>query len=195
MAERAYHAFSEAPDWMVGEMPPGYQTRLAEIQRLSGDLHAMEAIGQVLWTSGAPLKQAVHALVTALKCDVAPIAPSDEPITVKLDGSRSLLLHVSESAAPIQKASEELTQAFQAVQHAGASDRVVLVANNDPMTPPTDRPDPVLPDALTVLQRMGVNVTTTATLFSLWKVSSESPQRVKAALDRLHAQDGGPFTA
>jgi len=195
MAERAHHTFTEAPDWLVGEMPPGYQTRLAEIQRLSEDLHAMEAIGRVLWTSGAPLKEAVHALATALKCDVSVAAGADQPITVKLDGSRSLLLYVSASATPIPKASDELTRVFQAVQLAGAHDRVVLVANNDPATPPTERADPVLPDALTVLQRMGVNVTTTATLFSLWKVSSESPQRVRAALDRLHAQDGGPFTA
>ena len=195
MTERAHHSFTEAPDWLAGEMPPGYQTRLAEIQRLSEDLHGMEAIGRVLWTSGTPLKDSVHALVTALKCDVSTASGADHPLTVKLDGSRSLLLYVSALATPIQKASEVLTHVFQAVQLAGPHDRVVLVANNDPAMPPAERADPVLPDALTVLQRMGVNVTTTATLFNLWKVSFEGPQRVRAVLDRLHAQDGGPFSA
>jgi hypothetical protein len=73
------------------------------------------------------------------------------------------------------------------------NDRVVFVANNGPATPPADRPDPVLPDALDVLQRMSVNVVTTSTLFRLWRLWYEDQQKAQKALDRLHAQDGGPF--
>ena len=40
-------------------MPPGYQTRLGEIERLSADLDAMDRIGRVLWESGEPLRDAV----------------------------------------------------------------------------------------------------------------------------------------
>jgi hypothetical protein len=72
-------------------------------------------------------------------------------------------------------------------------DRVVFVANNDPATPPADRPDPVLPDALDVLHRMGVDVVTTTTLFRLWRLSLEDQEKAWKALERLHAQDGGPF--
>ena len=79
------------------------------------------------------------------------------------------------------------------MQFASVNDRVVFVVNNDPATPPADRPDPFLPDALGVLQRMGVDVVTTATLFRLWRLSYEDQPKARKALERLHAQDGGPF--
>jgi hypothetical protein len=184
---------SKAPEWLLAEMPPGYQTRLWEIERLSVDLHAMDRIGRVLWEAGEPLRDAVDALFNALKCDVDATLGSTGPLVVKLGESRRLLLVVSGSASPIKKTDEELAQAFRAVQFASANDRVVFVANNDPATPPADRPDPVLPDALDVLQRMSVNVVTTATLFRLWRLWHEDQQKAQKALDRLHTQDGGPF--
>lgn len=193
MTARAQTALAQAPDWVIAEMPPGYQTRLLEIQRLSADLYTMEAIGRVLWETGEPLKDAVGAVFAALKCDADATPGAAGPVAVKLDDSRRLLLHVSGAASPIQKTHEELTHAFQAVQLAGDRDRVVLVANNDPATPPADRPDPVLPDALAVLQRMGVNVVTAVTLFRLWRLSLEDLQKARKALERLHGQDGGPF--
>jgi len=182
-----------APGWMVGEMPPGYQTRLLEIERLSADLHAMDGIGCVLWETGDALADAVGALFAALKCEADP-APGDQgAIAVGLGGSRRLLLVVSGGGSPIQKTNEELARSFQALQFAGANDRVVLVANSHPAAPPEDRPEPILPDALGVLQRMGVNVLTTVTLFRLWRLSLEDQQKVRKALDCLHAQDGGQF--
>jgi hypothetical protein len=184
---------SKAPEWLRAEMPPGYQTRLWEIERLSVDLHAMDRIGRVLWEAGEPLRDAVDALFNALKCDVDATLGSTGPLMVKLGESRRLLLVVSGSASPIKKTDEELAQAFRAVQFASANDRVVFVANNDPATPPADRPDPVLPDALDVLQRMSVNVVTTSTLFRLWRLWHEDQQKAQKALDRLHTQDGGLF--
>lgn len=193
MTERTNLAFIESPEWLGAEMPPGYQTRLLEIQRLSADLHAMERIGRVLWETGEPLREAVGAVFGALKCEVDATPGAATPLAVKLGDARRLLLHVSAAASPVQKTDEELAQAFQAVQFAAADQRVVFVANTDPSAPPTGRPDPVLPDALDVLERMGVNVMTATTLFRLWRLSLEDQQKARQALDRLHAQDGGAF--
>ncbi len=193
MTARTDLAVAGVPDWMVAEMPPGYETRLLEIKRLSADLQAMDGIGCVLWETGEALRDAVGSLFAALRCEVDP-APGDAgAIAVGLGGSRRLLLVVSEAGIPIQKTSEELARSFQAVQFAGANDRVVLVVNNHPQTPPADRPDPILPDALGVLQRMGVDILTTVALFKLWRLSLEDQQRARKVLDRLHAQDGGQF--
>jgi hypothetical protein len=178
---------------MIAEMPPGYQTRLEEIERLSADLHAMDRIGRVLWATGEPLRDAVDAVFGALKCEVAPAPGPAGPIAVTFGDARRLLLFVSSATGLVQKTDEELAQLFRVVQSASAEDRVVLVANNDPATPPADRPAAVLPEALAVLQRMGVNAITTAALFSLWRLSYEDPPRVRKVLERLHAQDGGPF--
>ena len=191
MTENINQAVAGAPDWMVAEMPPGYQTRLLEIRRLSADLKAMDGIGCVLWQTGEALRDAVGKLFAALKCEVDPMPGDTGAIAVGLGGLRRLLLVVSAAAGPIQKMNEELACSFRAVQFAGENDRVVLVVNNHPTTPPADRPDPILPDALGVVQRMGVNVLTTVALFRLWRLSLEDQQKARKALDHLHAQDGG----
>jgi hypothetical protein len=194
MAGRTQAVSTKAPEWVAAEMPPGYQTRLWEIERLSADLHAMDRIGRVLWETGEPLRDAVGALFNALKCEVDATPGSTGPLVAKLGESRRLLLVVSSSASPIQKTDEELAQAFRAVQFASANDRLVCVANNGPATPPADRSDPVLPDALGVLQRMGVAVVTTPTLFRLWRLWYEDQPKAGKVLERLLAEDGGLFT-
>ncbi|MCX6543202.1 MAG: hypothetical protein NTV05_02170 [Acidobacteria bacterium] len=193
MTERSQPALTQAPEWMIAEMPPGYQTRLWEIERQSAELRAMDAIGRVLWETGEPLRDAVGAVFAVFKCEVDAAPGAAGPIVVRLGESRRLLLVVSGTASPVQKTDEELAQAFREVQFASANDRVALVVNNDPATPPAGRPDPALPDALSVLQRMSVNVVTTATLFKLWRLWYEDQQKARKILDRLHAQDGGPF--
>jgi hypothetical protein len=193
MSELTLPTLAQVPGWMAAEMPPGYQTRRLEIERLLADLHVMDRIGSVLWETGEPLREAVAALFAALKCEVDAAAGDSGAVVVKLGESRRLQLIVSRSASPVQRTSEELARAFQAVQFADARDRVVFVVNNDPATPPADRPDPVLPDALDMLQRMGVAVVTSGTLFRLWRLSLEDQQKGRKVLDRLHAQDGGPF--
>jgi hypothetical protein len=194
MTGRRQAALNEAPEWMSAEMPPGYQTRLWEIERLSVDLDVMDRIGRVLWETGEPLRDAVGAVFSALKCEVDTTPGPTGPIVVTLGESRRLLLVVSGSASQIQKTDEELAQAFRAVQFASVNDRVVLVANNDRATPPADRPDPALPDALDVLQRMGVPVVTTATLFRLWRLWYEDQPKARKVLERLLAEEGGLFT-
>jgi hypothetical protein len=194
MTGRTQGGGTNAPEWLNAEMPPGYQTRLWEIERLSADLDAMDRVGRVLWETGEPLRDAVGALFGALKCEVDATPGSSGPIVVKLGESRRLLLVVSGSVSPIKKTDQELAQAFRAVQVASADDRVVFVANNDPATPPAGRPDPVLPDALGVLQRMGVAVVTTATLFRLWRLWYEDQPKARRILERLLAEEGGLFT-
>ena len=193
MTERTPALLSEAPKWMSAEMPPGYETRLWEIQRMSAELQAMDRIGRVLWETGEALRDAVCAVFAALKYEVEATPGASGPIVVKLGESRRLLVLVSGGATPIQKTDEELAHVFRAVQVATVNDRVVLVANNDPATPPADRPDPVLPDALAVLHRMGADLVTTATLFRLWRLWGEDPAKAQNVLERLHAQDGGLF--
>ena len=194
MNERTNAAVTEAPEWVIAEMPPGYQTRLWEIERLSADLEAMDRIGCVLWQTGQPLRDAVVAVFQALKFEVNASPGTVGPLAVKLDDSRRLLLVVSGSASPIQKTDEELAHAFRAVQLASVNDRVVFVPNNGPATPPAERLDPVSPDAISVLQRMGVAVVTTATLFRLWRLWYEDQPKARKSLERLLAEDGGLFT-
>lgn len=193
MTARPESVLDRAPEWMPAEMPPGYRTRLVEIERLSNELREMDAIGRILWGIGEPLRDAVGTVFAALKCR-ADAEPGGGPVAVELPESRRLLAVVSRSATPLERVDEELTRAFQAVQAAGAGDRVVLVANTDPALPPAQRPQPVLPDALAVLERMGVNVVTGETLFGLWRLSHEDPQKARRTLDRLHEQDGGIFS-
>jgi hypothetical protein len=193
MTERSQPALAQAPEWMIAEMPPGYQTRLWEIERMSAELRAMDRIGSVLWETGEPLRNTVCAVFGAFKCEMDATAGSAGPTVVKLGDSRRLLIVVSGTGSPIRKTDEELAQAFRAVQFASADDRVVLVVNNDPQTAPADRLDPALPDALSVVQRMNVNLVTTATLFRLWRLWYEDQPNAQKALNRLHGQDGGLF--
>jgi hypothetical protein len=193
MTGRTQPALAGTPDWMSAEMPPGYQTRLLEIERLEEDLHAMDRIGRVLWETGERLRDAVGAVFGALKCEVDVTPGTAAPIAANLGESRRLLLLVSCAASPVEKTNEELAQVFQAVQFAQPADRVVFLVNNDPATPPAARPDPVLPDALGMLRKMGVDVVSTVTLFRLWRLSLEDQQKARKGLERLHAQDGGLF--
>lgn len=193
MTETTLPAVGRAPSWVAAEMPPGYQTRLFEIQRLSADLQAMDLIGRVLWETGGPLQESVAAIFGALECEIDAEPGAAGSIVARLGPSRRLLLVVSGAPGPIQKTNPELAQAFQAVQFAAAGDRVVLVAGNEPSTPPADRADPFAPEALDMLERMGVNVVTTAGVFRLWRLSLEDKPKARKLLDGLHAQDGGPF--
>ena len=193
MPIRVQPALAAAPAWVAAEMPPGYQTRLLEIERLSGDLRTMDAVARVLWETGEPLRDAVGMLFAALKCEVDPTLGPAGALTVGLGDSHHLLVVVSGVGSQVQKTHEEVTRAFQAVQFAGANDRVVLVVNNEPETPPSERPDPVAADALAMLERMGVDILTTGALFRLWRLQLEDQQKARKALERLHAQDGGPF--
>jgi hypothetical protein len=183
------------PDWVRAEMPPGYQNRLEEIERLSADLETMGRFGRLLWLTGPPLSEVVLDVFAALKFNAALLpGPFSSAVAVKLDGRRRLLLQVSASEETIQKKSPELAHVFQLLHElAEDGDRVVLVTNSDPAIRPADRAPSITPDALTFLGRMGAVHVAAPTLFALWKLSLQEPDRARAQAERLHAQDGSTF--
>lgn len=184
------------PDWMVAEMPAGYQTRYAEIQRLSAEMHSMDRMGRLLWETGAALHEAVRDTFTGLKLDVVELSVTVPVIAVKLDSKRRFCVHVATAESAIEKKSPELASVFRIVHEiAGSEDRAVLVTNTDRTVPPKARPAPVSSEAANLLERLGVNVLPAPALFTLWSFSLQDPQRARTYLDRLHAQDGGMAAA
>jgi hypothetical protein len=182
------------PDWLVGEMPPGYETRLIEIQRLSADLAEMERFGRLLWQVGHDLAQSIGDAFVALGFGAEETADSGDSLIVRLGDRRRLLLHVSTITAPIQKRSPDLTRMFQLLNEtAEPTDRVVLVTNASPQLKPAERPTPVGPEALDLLQRLGANVLTGPAVFTLWRLSLDDKERARKIVERLHEQDGGLF--
>ncbi|MEQ1913252.1 MAG: hypothetical protein ABMA15_30855 [Vicinamibacterales bacterium] len=182
------------PEWLAGEMPPGYQTRLLEIQRLSEDLKAMERFGGLLWQVGEGLTNAVRDTFVALGFDAERTPGSAAAVTVKLSDRRRLLFHVAATNEPVQKKSSELTDVFLMLnEKAEATDRVVLVTNSTPGARPSERATAVGPEALDLLQRIAVNVMTGPSLFALWQLSLDDKDRARKLVERLHEQDGGVF--
>ena len=184
----------ESPDWLAGEMPPGYQTRLLEIQRLSEDLKAMERFGGLLWRVGEGLTDAVRDTFVALGFDAERTPDSAAAVTVKLWDRRRLLFHVATTNEPIQKKSAELTEVFLMLNEvAEEADRVVLVTNSTPEARPSERTATIGPEALDLLERMAVNVLTGPSVFALWLLSLDDKDRARKIVERLHDQDGGVF--
>jgi hypothetical protein len=184
-----------APAWVTAEMPPGYQNRLAEIERLVADLEAMGRFGRLLWQVGGPLAETACDAFKTLKFEshVAERS-SDSTVVVALDGARRLLLLVSPTTEPVPKKGAELAQVFRLLHEvAGDADRVVLVLNTEPETPPADRAPAMTAEAATFLRRMGVSYLSGATIFGLWKMSLQDPSRARTHVERLFAQDGGLF--
>jgi hypothetical protein len=183
-----------APEWLAAQMPPGYQTRFAEIQRLSAELHGMDRMGRLLWESGPALAEAVAETFAALKLDTQVLPDASGALAARLDTKRRLLLHVQGSSQVIEKRGAEPPRAFQLLhEFAGPDDRVVVLANPFGDRPPADRPQPIAADALALFSRMGVNVLTGATLFGIWTLSLPDQARARTLIERLYAQDGGLF--
>ena len=184
-----------ALDWLITEMPPGYQNRVEEIRRLSQDLDSMDRFGRLLWEVGPPLTEAVRETFAALKLESeSRPGTADSEVVVRLDGKRRLLLHVSASTGTIQKKSADLAHVFQMLhESAEDNDRVVLVANSDPATRPTNRSDGMSPEAVSFLKRLGANFVAAPTLFKLWTISLQDQEQARKHVERLYAQDGGMF--
>jgi hypothetical protein len=182
------------PDWVVAEMPAGYQTRLSEIQRLMADLQEMGRFARLLWDVGPSLGDAARDAFTALRFDAQVQNTSPSGVVVRLEGKRRLFLIPSATTEAIQKRGPELTRVFGTLQEvAEESDRVVLLSNVSPEQRPAERPAAVTPDALAFLVRMGASHLTGATLFTLWKLSLHEMERARAQVERLHAHEGGTF--
>ena len=182
-------------DWVVAEMPPGYQTRVAEIRRLTADLQEMSRFGRLLCEVGARLGEAVRDVFASLKFEAELIpGPVCTGVAVKLDGRSRLLLHVSWNEQIVEKKSPEIAHVFQMLHElAGEHDRVVLVTNSEPATRPAGRAEALAADALAFLSRMGASHVAAPTLFALWKLSLQEPDRAREQVQRLHAHTGGTF--
>lgn len=181
-------ASQPGPEWVVSQMPPGYQNRVAEIQRLVADLQDMGRFGRLLWQTGPQLNEAVRDVFVALKLETELVQSSSVlGVAVRLDGQRRLLFHASAATETIEKKSAELARIFQMLHEvAEGSDRVVLVTNVDPETPPADRADAMTPDALNFLIRIGASHLPATTLFTLWKLGLQNPERARAQVERLY---------
>lgn len=183
------------PDWMAAEMPPGYGNRLAEIQRLTADLHAMTRFGRLLSAVGPPLAEAVRDLFTGLGFDAGILDGSNgTALAVRLDAWSRLLLQISSVEEVIERRNTEIARVFQLLHEiADDHDRVVFVTNGDPGLRPAERRDALAADAREFLTRMGASHLPASTLFALWKLSLDEPERAREELQRLHRHAGGTF--
>jgi hypothetical protein len=183
------------PDWVVGEMPAGYQNRLSEIQRLIAELHGMGRFARLLYEAGPALAESVRDAFAALKFETELLQGSSAAgVLAALDRKRRLLLVASDATATIEKRSPDVGAVFHMLQDvAGDSDRVALVTNVDAERRPADRSAQLAPDALAFLTRMGASHVTGPTLFNLWKLSLENVDRARAQVERLHAEAPGTF--
>jgi hypothetical protein len=183
------------PDWMVTEMPPGYGTRLAEIQRLTAELHLMTRFGRLLYEVGPRLGEAIAAMFSGLGFAREVLAESGgTALVVRVDNWNRLLLHVSGDDQVIQRKSPEIARVFQLLHEvADDHDRVVFVTNSEPGVRPADRHEAVTPEAQEFLNRLGASHVTAATLFALWKLSLEETERAREQVQKLHRHTGGTF--
>jgi hypothetical protein len=183
------------PEWMVGEMPPGYGTRLAEIQRLTAELHGMSRLGRLLYEVGPRLADAIGEMCAGLGCDAEMLAGSNgTALAVRVDNWNRLLLHVSSDDQPVQRKSPEIGRVFQLLHEiADDHDRVALVTNSEPALRPADRCDPLTPEARDFLGRLGVIHVTAMTLFGVWKLSLEETERAREQMQKLQRHTAGTF--
>jgi hypothetical protein len=193
MAAPAPPALDLGPDWVVAEMPPGYQNRVAEIQRLAADLESMSRFGRLLTETGARLGEAVRDVFASLQYDAALTADGNlTTLVVPLDRGR-IHLHIAGDGRLIQKKSPEVSRIFQLLQAADDRDHVVIVTNVEPDRQPADRGQALSAEAAGLVTRMGASHLAATTLFALWKLSLEEPERAREQVVRLHAHEGGVF--
>jgi hypothetical protein len=183
------------PEWIVAEMPPGYHNRLAEIQRLTTDLQDIIRFGGLLSAVGPRLTEVVRDMFVSLKFETEMLpGPAGTGVSVRVEGRGQLLLHMAEDGQVIQKKSPEIAHVFQLLHEVAEDhDRVIFVTNSEPARRPADRGESLTPDALSFLTRMGVIHIAATTLFTLWKLSLQEPERARDQVRRLPEQTGGTF--
>ncbi len=184
-----------APAWIVAEMPPGYRTRIEEVERMTRDLEAMLRFGRLLWATGPQLGEVMGDVLAGLKLQVESIPCGDIAVlAVPLERKRRLLIHCSPSQDVLEKKSPDVAAVFRILQELSTEqDRVVLAANPLALVPPAERRDLATPEAVDMLMRLGVNLLPGPALFELWTLGLQERARAAKLLDRLHEQDGGVF--
>ena len=149
----------------------------------------------MLWRTGRPLSRSVAELFVALGCRVEVLDDEELPgLLVGLDADHRFIAQPVGDTAAVPRRSPAITRLLHDLQEAADHDRLVLVVNAHCQTPLAARPDDLLePDALRLIQRLGANVVSTATLFGIWKYALRDMDAAKKSLVRLHGQDGGVF--
>ena len=193
------------PGWVAGLMPQRQAEIGAEIGKLQAaiaklqeEAGAIESMGRLLYQTGQPLKEAVRDVfgLNGLQAELT-AAESTYDVTVNLDTSKRLLVVVTGTDKKITNKSAEIRQVFETAQAiTGEEDRLVLAANVQRERPVADREwlDSATPDALMLMTGLGAVFVTTATLFRIWKLSTENPQAATEHLLQLHAAAPGSFT-
>jgi hypothetical protein len=192
----AFGALQAGPDWVVAEMPPGYQNRVAEIERMLLELEEMGRFGRLLYETGPGLAEIGAQAFAALKFETELLAggAGSPTIAVRLDKEHRLLVQTSAATEPIQRKGPELAQVFQLMHEtAEESDRVVLLTNVDAAKRPAERGAAFAQDALAFFVRLGAVHITAPTLFALWKYGLVDPPRARAQVERMHGHAAGTF--
>jgi hypothetical protein len=155
----------------------------------------MGKFARLLCAVGPDLGEAVRDAFTAMKFEAELVeGPTLPLVAVRLEGGKRLQLIASGSTDTLQKKSSELTEVFHLLQDGSdEGDRVVLVTNVDPETPPSGRSAALAPDARALLVRMGGVHLNGSTLFTLWKLSHQALDKAREQVHQLHAGDAGTF--
>ncbi|HUF46227.1 MAG TPA: hypothetical protein VMM93_00360 [Vicinamibacterales bacterium] len=187
----------EQPGWVTSELPAEYGELAARIKALEDEARKFETVAAVLWQTGTPLVRAVHDLFDALgyRAEPSESGAASYDLAVKLEDGRRLLVEVVGGPEAMTRRSPQISQVLRTLQEeAGDGDRVVVVANAFADLPLADRrQEAVQGDALRLIQGLGANFITTATLFGVWRYSLKDMAGARKSITRLHAQDGGIF--
>jgi hypothetical protein len=195
----APHAPVPDPDpraWIIGELPPAYAEIAGKIAALRQEAQKYENVAGVLWQVGQPLAVGVRDIFTALQYDAA-LTEHEAGYNVRVDlgAGRHLVIEVVGSAEAIDRKSPAITELLRTLQNeVRDQDRLVLAANAWCELPLDARKqDPVTPEAVKLLQRVGANIVATSTLFGIWKYSLTNLDAARGSVMKLYSHDGGFF--
>ena len=157
------------PDWVIAEMPPGYQNRVVEIQRLSEEIRSMDRFGALALagceTSGAE--------ACTMRCRTWVRSRADTGFNGRIRNGQAGC-----APSPVAPFAPRPTTSFRrrALSSRTSSScctrwlRTSIAWSSLPTATrrarPEDRPESIEPEALNLLRRLGANVLPGPTLFS-----------------------------
>ena len=182
--------------WIMAELPPAYAEIAGKIAALRQEAQKYENVAGVLWQVGQPLAVGVRDIFAALQYDATLTAhEAGYNVRVDLGGGRHLVAEVVGSPEAIDRKSPAITELLRTLQNeVRDQDRLVLAANAWCELPLDARKqEPVTPEAVKLLQRVGANIIATSTLFGIWKYSLTNMDAARQSVMKLYGHDGGFF--
>jgi hypothetical protein len=185
----------EPPAWAVDQLPEPYQDVLRKIAELRAEARRYEDVTGILWRVGQPLADGLRDLFTALEYETSlHESETSWQLHVQIDTERRLLVQIAGAPDAVDRKSPAITDMMRLLQDTATDhDRLVLAVNAWCDTPLDKRREPLTPDALRVVHRLGGNVVSTATLFGIWKYSLTNRDEARKTVLKLYNQDGGVF--